>query len=93
MLCHPYVDRVDCHVGGKPHTIKPPLTTSPNRITYLLALHEELVAFFEKNNVNHVAIEYANLGMGKKNVNRHTGEITGALVGAALHVGASVEKA
>jgi hypothetical protein len=93
MLCHPYVDRVECHVGGKPRIIKPPLTKSADRIAYLGALHEELVAFFETKKVPHVAIEYPNLGMGKKNVNRHVGEVTGVLVSGALQVGASIQKA
>jgi hypothetical protein len=93
MLCHPYADRVECHAGAKPQIIEPKVNKPTDRIAYLRALHEELVAFFQTKRVNHVSIEYPNLGMGKKNVNRHVGEVTGVLVSVALQVGASVEKA
>lgn len=61
MLCHPYADRVECHAGAKPQIIEPQLNKSTNRIAYLGALHEELVAFFQTKRVNHVSIEYPNL--------------------------------
>jgi len=93
MVCHPYGDRVECHDGGKAVTIAPPLDDSTDRIPFLCALHEELVEYFHRRKVTHVAIDYRHLGIGRKNVNRHIGEVTGAIVGAAIHVGASVERA
>jgi len=93
MLCHPYADRVECHVGAKPQIIKPLVNKSTDRIAYSEVLHEKLVAFLQMKRVNHVSIECPNLGMGKKTVNRHVGEVTGVLVSAALQVGASVEMA
>jgi hypothetical protein len=93
MVCHAYADRVECHADGKPVTIAPALDDSTDRITFLCALHEELVEHLHRRKVTHVAIEYQRLGMGKKSVNRHIGEVTGAIVGAAIHAGASVERA
>ena len=47
---------------------------------------------FENCGARHVAIEYQNLGMAKKKVNRQVGEVTAVIVGAAIHAGASVEQ-
>jgi hypothetical protein len=93
MLCHPYADRVECHAGGKPDVVKPVLKKPKDRIAFLAAFHDELAVYFSNNNVNHVAVEYVNLGQGKKNVIRHVGEVTGVLVSAAVQAGATVEKA
>jgi hypothetical protein len=93
MLCHPYPNRVECHADKKPQVVEPQVGESENRVEFLKALHAELAGFFEKKKVSHVAIEYPNLGIGRKNINRHVGEVTGVVVGAALLVGASVEKA
>lgn len=74
-------------------TIAPKVDDSTNRIAFLCALNEELVDHFHRRKVTHVVIEYQRLGMGKKSVNRHIGEVTGVVVGAAIHAGASVERA
>jgi hypothetical protein len=92
MLCHAFADRVECHDRGKPVTIAPDGFDAGDRIAFLCALHEELVNHFRRSGTHHVAIEYQNLGMAKKKVNRHVGEVTAAIVGAAIHAGASVEQ-
>ena len=92
MLCHAFADRVECHDRGNPVTIAPEGMDSADRISYLCVLHEELVNHFHKCGTHHVAIEYQNLGMAKKKVNRHVGEVTAVIVGAAIHAGASVEQ-
>jgi Holliday junction resolvasome RuvABC endonuclease subunit len=92
MVCHPYSDRVECHDTGKPQVIKPTLGKGENRIAFLRTLHEELIAYLEMKKPAHVAVEYPNLGMGKRTVNRHVGEVTGVVVSAALQAGASVEQ-
>ncbi len=93
MLCHPYADRVECHAGGKPDVVKPALKKPKDRIAFLAALHDELAAYFSKKSVNHVVVEYVNLGQGKKNVIRHVGEVTGVVVSTALQSGATIERA
>jgi hypothetical protein len=92
MLCHAFAERVECHDGGRPVTIAPDGADSGDRIAFLCALHEELVDHFQRCGTRHVAIEYQNLGMAKKKVNRHVGEVTAVIVGAAIHAGASVEQ-
>ena len=92
MLCHAFADRVECHDRGRPVTITPEDVDPADRIAFLCALHEELVSHFQRCGARHVAIEYQNLGMAKKKVNRHVGEVTAVIVGAAIHAGASVEQ-
>ena len=92
MLCHAFAERVECHDGGRPVTIAPGGADSGNRIAFLCALHEELVNHFQRCGTRHVAIEYQNLGMAKKKVNRPVGEVTAVIVGAAIHAGASAEQ-
>jgi hypothetical protein len=84
---------VECHDSGKPRVIKPAAGNDEDRVAYLKALYEELISYFETKKPAHVLVEYPNLGMGKKNVNRHVGEVTGIIGRAALQTGASVEKA
>ncbi len=92
MLCHAFADRVECHDGGRPVTIAPDGMGSADRVAFLCVLHEELVSHFQKCGIRHVVIDYQNLGMAKKKVNRHVGEVTAVIVGAAIHAGASVEQ-
>jgi hypothetical protein len=92
MLCHAFADRVECHDHGRPVTIAPDGVDLGDRIAFLRALHEQLVHHFENCGARHVAIEYQNLGMAKKKVNRQVGEVTAVIVGAAIHAGASVEQ-
>lgn len=92
MLCHAFADRVECHDRGKPVIIAPEGMDSADRIAFLSVLHEELFQHFQNCGVHHVAIEYQNLGMAKKKVNRQVGEVTAIIVGAALHAGATVEQ-
>jgi hypothetical protein len=92
MLCHAFADRVECHDRSRPVTIAPEGVDREDRIAFLCALHEELVSHFHRCGTRHVAIEYKNLGMAKKKVNRHVGEVTAVIVGAAIHAGASVEQ-
>lgn len=92
MLCHPYADRVECHDAGKPQVIKPKTGEGEDRVAFLQALYEELVTYLEMKKPPHVSVEYANLGMAKKNVIRHIGEVTGVVVSAAIQAGASVER-
>ncbi len=92
MLCHAFADRVECHDRGKPVAIAPHDVDSEDRIAFLCLLHQELVHHFQKCGTHHVAIEYQNLGMAKKKVNRHVGEVTAVIVGAAIHASASVEQ-
>jgi hypothetical protein len=92
MLCHAFADRVKCHDRGKPVIIAPEDFDAGDRIAFLCALHEQFVSHFQRCGTHHVAIEYQNLGMAKKKVNRQVGEVTAVIVGAAIHAGASVEQ-
>jgi hypothetical protein len=91
MLCHAYADRVECH-DGKVARIVESGYKGKNRIELLAALRKGLREYFEKRGVDHVAIDYQNLGMQAKNPNRQVGEVTGVIVAVALELGASVEK-
>lgn len=92
MLCHAFADRVECHDSGRPVTIAPDAVDLGDRIAFLRALHDELTNHFQNCGARHVVIEYQNLGMAKKKVNRQVGEVTAIIIGAAIHAGASVEQ-
>jgi hypothetical protein len=82
---------VDCR-DGKVTKIVESGYQGKDRIKLLAGLREGLREYFEKKGVDHVAIDYQNLGMQAKNPNRQVGEVTGVIVAVALELGASVER-